>query len=109
LKSIAAAATVLSGIVSLFWPRRVVFLLTGLRSAGARGVTEIRAVQGGLFMGLGGAVLLSREPLAWRLLGLGYVGIASARTASMFADRTFDRTNVANLAAEVAAALILLL
>lgn len=52
LKYIAAIATILTGLASLFWPTRVLGF-TGLDVVNGRGITEIRAVLGALFVGLG--------------------------------------------------------
>ena len=56
LKIAVAVATILTGAVSLFWPLRVRGF-TGLEVSGGRGITEIRAVIGGVFIGLGSAVI----------------------------------------------------
>src|SRR5690606_5901388 len=57
LKVIAAALTIVTGLVSLVRPRSVTGF-TGLQPVGGRGVTEIRAVLGGFFIGLGAAPLI---------------------------------------------------
>ena len=45
LQYIAAIVTILTGLVSLFWPLRVLGF-TGLDVNGGRGVTEIRTILG---------------------------------------------------------------
>jgi hypothetical protein len=52
LKILAAIGTIATGLLSLVWPRAV-FGFTGLSAPGARGITEIRAVLGGAFIGHG--------------------------------------------------------
>ena len=51
LKIIAAVATIITGLVSLFWPEKVSGF-TGLEPRGGRGITEIRTILGVLFVGL---------------------------------------------------------
>ena len=57
LQIIAAIGTIGTGFISLLWPRNV-FRFTGLTASGPRGITEIRSVLGGLFIGLGIAVFV---------------------------------------------------
>jgi hypothetical protein len=59
LQIIAVVATILTGLVSLVNPRGVESF-TGLAAPSARGITEIRSILGGLFIGLGIAVVFVR-------------------------------------------------
>ena len=108
LQITAGIATVLTGAISLFWPLRVQGF-TGLEARGSRGVTEIRAILGALFIGLGGAVLYFNEPMAYQILGITYLAIAVARGVSMFADRSVEQSNVISLVTEVVIGIILVL
>ena len=72
LKIMAAIGTVLTGLVSLIWPRAV-FGFTGLNAPGPRGITEIRAVLGGVFIGLGIAPFLLKTPETYQMLGIMYL------------------------------------
>jgi hypothetical protein len=105
LKVIAALATVAVGVLGLVQPTAV-FGLTGLMAAGKRGISEIRASFGGLFIGLGLAPLWL-GPVAYQMLGIGYLALAAARLFAIFYDRTMERTNWINLAVEVVFGLIL--
>ena len=108
LKIIAAVATIITGLVSLIWPRRVLGF-TGLDVSGGRGVTEIRAILGGVFIGLGAAVLLLNEPAAYQTLGITYLVVAAIRAVSMFIDRSVVSSNIISVAAEVVLGIILVL
>ena len=108
LKIIAAVATIITGLVSLIWPRRVLGF-TGLDVSGGRGVTEIRAILGGVFIGLGTAVLLLNEPAAYQTLGITYLVVAAIRAVSMFIDRSVVSSNIISVAAEVVLGIILVL
>ncbi len=108
LKILAAIATILTGMVSLFWPLRVRGF-TGLDVDGGRGVTEIRAILGGFFIGLGAAVLILNDPAAYQTLGIAYIVVGVIRTISMFVDKSVVRSNIISVAAEVILGLILIL
>lgn len=101
------AATVVSGLVLLVKPESASGF-TGLAPDTARGVTEIRAAMGGVFVALGVAPLFLRRP-AERVLGLVYLAIAAVRAPFMFADGSAaEQSNWISLGFEVAAAWILL-
>jgi hypothetical protein len=101
-------ATILTGIVSLFWPLKVLGF-TGLEVNGGRGVTEIRAILGGFFVGLGAAVLLLNDPAAYMTLGIAYLVVAGVRTISMFIDKSVVQSNVISVITEVILGIILVL
>lgn len=106
LKIIVAIATILTGVVSLFWPLKVRGF-TGLEVNGGRGVTEIRAVLGGFFVGLGAAVLIINDPSAYLTLGIAYLVVAVVRTISMFVDKSVVQSNVISVITEVIFGVIL--
>ena len=108
LKIIGAFATVATGLISLIRPRSVTGF-TGLSPKGPRGITEIRAVLGGLFVGLGVAPLVLSTPAAYQMLGVAYLFVAVVRTASMIMDKSVERSNIISLAVEVIFGVILVL
>ena len=109
LKIASTLATVGIGVFSLIRPRQAL-VFTGLQAPGGRGISEIRAILGGLFIALGLAPLLLNDPLAYRMLGIANVGIAAARAISMFVlDNAVTPTNSTSLVFEVAFSVILLL
>ena len=108
LKIATAVATILTGVVSLFWPLKVRGF-TGLEVNGGRGITEIRAVLGGFFIGLGGALLLLNDPAAYLTLGIAYLVVATVRTISMFIDKSVVQSNVISVISEVIFGVILVL
>jgi len=107
LKIIAALATAVTGLLSLVKPDAV-YGFTGLSAAGPRGVSEIRAIFGGLFIALGLVPLFLGQP-AYRMLGYAYIAIAVARAFSILFDKSYASSNLISLAIEVLAGLILLL
>lgn len=100
LKVLAAVATILTGIVSLIWPRSV-FGFTGLTVSGPRGITEIRAVLGGVFIALGVVPLVWNQPAAYFMLGVTYLTVGLVRLGSMLLDGSVVRSNVISLAVEI--------
>ena len=103
-----AIVTIVVGLVSLIWPRAVMGF-TGLVVPGARGITEIRAILGGGFVGLGAAPLILNTPAAYRMLGITYLVIALARIIGIILDRSFERSNWISLGVEIVAGIILML
>jgi hypothetical protein len=108
LHIVAAVGTVVTGLVSLIRPRAIEGF-TGLRPSGPRGITEIRAVLGAFFIGLGGAALYLRDPAAYQMLGITYLCVAVVRTVSMFVDKSVVSSNIISIAAEVAFGVVLVL
>ena len=106
LQIAVAIATILTGVISLFWPLKVRGF-TGLEVEGGRGFTEIRAVLGGFFVGLGAAVLFINEPAAYLTLGIAYLVVAAIRTISMFVDKSVVQSNVISVITEVIFGVIL--
>jgi len=108
IKVIAAVATMAFGAMSIVSPSAAE-RFTGLTAAGPRGISEIGAVLGGLFVGLAIAVLIYRTPTAFGTLGIGYLAIAFVRAASIFADRAGTPSNWLSLGFEVVFGILLLL
>jgi hypothetical protein len=106
LKIICALGTVATGFLSLLRPRSIKGF-TGLEAAGPRGITEIRAVMGGLFIGLGLAPFLLPVPQVYQALGVMYLAIAAVRAVSMFLDRSVMQSNIISLIVEIVFGIIL--
>ena len=108
LQIIAVVLTILTGFVSLLWPRSVQGF-TGLTAPDGRGITEIRAILGGLFIGLGIAVFLLATRDAYQMLGIMYLVIAAVRLVSIFVDKSSVQSNWVSLAAEIVLGIILVM
>lgn len=107
LKLIAALLTTATGLLGLFRPAAV-YGFIGLSAGGPRGVSEIRAIFGGLFIGLGIGAFILGAP-AYRMLGLAYLSIAAARAFSMVYDRSYEKSNLISLVTEMILGIILIL
>ena len=108
LQIIAVVLTILTGFVSLLWPRSVQGF-TGLTAPDGRGITEIRSILGGLFIGLGIAVFLLATREAYQMLGIMYLAIGAVRLISIFVDRSSVQSNWVSLAVEIVLGIILVL
>ncbi|MCE9645034.1 MAG: DUF4345 domain-containing protein [Chloroflexi bacterium] len=108
LQIIAAAATILTGLFSMLKPTAITGF-TGLSSLSGRGITEIRAIFGGLFIALGLFPLLAGSPIAYTMLGVSYLGIGSVRAISMFIDKSLVTSNWVSLTVEVIFGIILVI
>ncbi len=107
LQIVAALATAATGLFSMLAPTKVTGF-TGLQPVGGRGITELRAVLGALFIALGVAPLFLGAT-AYLMLGIGYLAIGAVRAVSMFVDRSVVQSNVISLATEIVLGVILIL
>ncbi len=108
LKIIAALGTVATGLISLIKPRAV-FAFTGLRAEGGRGITEIRAILGAFFVGLGLTALYFRSPQPYAMLGITYLLVGLVRFVSMFIDDSIEQSNIISVVVEIVFGIILVL
>ena len=108
LKIICAVGTVATGFISLLAPRSIKGF-TGLEATGPRGITEIRAVMGALFIGLGITPFILGNPVVYQTLGIMYLAIALVRAVSMFLDKSVVQSNIVSLVVEVVFGVILVL
>jgi hypothetical protein len=108
LQTIGTLGTIITGIIALVRPLAVTGF-TGIKPEGPRGISEIRAVLGGLFIGVGAAVLFVPEPGAAKALGFAYLGTAIARLYSVVADKSRDRSNLISAAWEIFFGVVLVL
>jgi uncharacterized membrane protein len=99
LKIIAALATAATGLLAFFKPSAT-YGFIGLNANGVRGVSEIRAIFGGLFIGLGIAPLFLGT-VAYQMLGIGYLAIAAARAFSIVFDKSYAQSNIISLVTEI--------
>jgi Domain of unknown function (DUF4345) len=107
LQIVAALGTIATGLFSLIAPTRVTGF-TGLQPVGGRGVTEIRAVLGGLFIGLGAAPFFLGAT-AYLVLGIAYLAIAAVRAVSIVVDRSAVQSNIISLLSEIVLGVVLVL
>jgi hypothetical protein len=107
LKIIAALATAATGLLALIKPDAT-YGFIGLMANGVRGVSEIRAIFGGLFIALG-IVPLFLGPVAYQMLGITYLAIAAARVFSIVFDKSYAQSNLISLVIEILLGAILVI
>ena len=105
---IAVILTIVTGLVSLLAPRSVQGF-TGLTASDGRGITEIRSILGGLFIGLGIAVLVLGTREVYQALGIVYLAIAAVRFVSIFVDKSSVQSNWISVGTEIVLGIILVL
>jgi hypothetical protein len=108
LQIIAVIGTIVTGMLSLFWPKMAEGF-TGLTAPGGRGITEIRSILGALFIGLGIAVFLLGTREVYQMLGIMYLAIAAVRVVSMVIDKSIEQSNIISLIVEIIFGVILVL
>jgi len=95
-------------LYSLFQPRKIKGF-TGLEASSPRATTEIRAVMGGTFVGLGLAALVFPIKEVFMTLGMAYAAIGLIRAISMVLDKAMEKSNLISLATEIVLVVILFL
>ena len=108
LQIVAAIATILTGVFSLLKPAAITGF-TGLQPVGGRGITEIRSILGGLFIGLGIAVLVLATRETYQMLGIMYLAIGVVRLASIFLDKSSVQSNWISFVVEIIFGIILVI
>ena len=104
---IAVLATAATGLLALIKPAAA-YEFTGLNPTSVRGVSEIRAIFGGLFIGLGLAPLFLGL-VAYQLLGIGYLAITAARGFSILFDKSYAQSNLISLGIEIVLGIVLVI
>ena len=107
LQYIGCAVTVMTGLLALVAPERTVNF-TGLSPQGGRGITEIRAVLGGLLIALGAAPFFLGS-VAYTVLGISYLAIGVVRLPSIFLDKSSTQSNWISFVIEILFGVILVL
>jgi hypothetical protein len=109
LKIVCALATVAVGLVAMIRPTSV-YAFTGLMASGPRGITEVRAILGAVFVGLGVAPFLLRlDPVAFMASGITYLTVGLVRLISIFVDKSSVRSNWVSVGFEIVFGVILVL
>ncbi len=107
LPLLGALFTLALGTLGLVAPRKIAALV-GIAPDGLRGLSEVRATYGGIFVGLGIACLLFQQSEVYLAVGLAWLIAAAARTISIFLDRAFSTKNAGGLIVEAGIGLLLI-
>jgi hypothetical protein len=88
---IIAFTTVILGMMGWLAPRWTMRQLDIHSGPSNMAYTEVSAVSGCLFVGIGLGVMVLNDPMAWMALGLAYGGAAVGRVTSILRDRAASR------------------
>jgi hypothetical protein len=109
LKIIGCIGTIGTGLLGALRPSALPGF-TGLEAPGPRGITEVRSIFGGLFIGVGAFPLIVGAPAAYRMLGVMYLAIGVVRVISMVVDGSLsESSNIISLVVEIVFGVILVL
>jgi hypothetical protein len=108
LQIVAIIGTILTGLFSLLAPTKIQGF-TGIKPVGGRGITEVRSIFGGLFIGLGLAAFLLDSAVTYPLIGIVYFAIGAVRAVSMFIDKSIEQSNIISLVVEIVFGIILVI
>ncbi len=86
-----AVLTIGLGLLGWLAPRWTMDVLDMKSGPTNMAYTEVSAVSGCLFVGIGAGVLFLNEPMAWIALGLAYGGAAVGRVTSILRDQAGSR------------------
>ncbi len=88
---IVALLTLLTGVAAMVIPRSMMSLFGLTTVEGTNnGVSEVRAIIGGFFIGTGLACLLMAQPFTYFALGVAFFFAFIGRLVSFVFDRTFN-------------------
>lgn len=108
LQYVGCVLTALVGVYAMFKPKSTVGF-TGLAPEGARGITEIRVVFGMFFIALGLFPIIVNNPIAFQMLGYGYLLVGIARVIYIFVDKSSNTSNWQSVVFELVFGTILIL
>lgn len=94
IRIIAAVASIIFGVVALIIPKRTAESAF-LKADTAEGQAEIRASWGGIFIGLGIAVLYLNTDDAYFVFGIAYAITALVRSGTWLRDKSLINRNSA--------------
>jgi len=94
------------GVMGLLWPMKVANMVS-IQPDGLRGLSEIRATYGGVFLAIGLFAVMWQDPDVFRALGFGWFGAAAARVFSIVRDESGSGSNYGAVAMEAVVGLLL--
>ena len=93
LPLVGAVLMIIAGLVGLIRPALMIDPL-GINTSSAKGMSEVRAIFGGINLGGGLAALVLQDPNVCLALGIAWLGATLARFYSMAVDGTTLRDSI---------------
>ncbi len=106
VNTLGGLVTVGLGALGLLWPMKVANMVS-IQPDGLRGLSEIRATYGGVFLAVGLYALMSQDSDIFRALGFGWFGAAAARVFSIVHDESGSGTNYGAVVMEAVVGMLL--
>jgi hypothetical protein len=107
VNTVGALITFGLGVFGLFWPASAAKMV-GVVPDGERGISEIRATYGGLFLAIGLFALIAQTSDVFRCVGVGWLGAGAARAYSYVRDGSQSGANLGAIAMELGVGLSML-
>ena len=108
VNTFGALITLALGLFGLFWPLSAARLV-GLEPVDERGISEIRATYGGIFLAIGIFATIAQTSDVFRVVGVGWLGAAAARSFSYVRDNSRSPKNLATIVIETAVGMSMLI
>jgi len=101
INTVGSIVTLALGVFGLFLPASAARLV-GLEPDGERGISEIRATYGGVFLALGIFATIAQTSDVFRVLGVAWIGAGAARSFSYVHDNSRSPANLGAIVVELA-------
>jgi hypothetical protein len=108
VNTLGSLVTLALGIFGLFWPLAAAAFV-GIEPDGERGLSEIRATYGGIFLAIGLFATIAQSSDVFRVVAVGWLGAAAARSFSYVHDNSRSGANLMAILMEGAIGLSMLL
>jgi hypothetical protein len=99
INTFGAIITAGLGVLGLFFPMTAAKMVS-IQPDGERGLSEIRATYGGIFLAIGLFAAIAQERSIFRALGIGWLGAAGGRAFSIWRDESYSGANFGALVVE---------
>jgi hypothetical protein len=108
INTLGALVTAGLGLFGLFLPASAASF-AGIIPDGERGISEVRATYGGLFLAMGVFALIAQSSDVFRVVGVAWLGAAGARAFSVVRDNSRSGANIGGIVMEAAIGMSMLL
>jgi hypothetical protein len=108
INTLGALVTAGLGLFGLFLPASAASF-AGIIPDGERGISEVRATYGGLFLAMGVFALIAQSSDVFRVVGVAWLGAAGARAFSVVRDNSRSGANLGGIVMEGVIGLSMLL
>jgi hypothetical protein len=108
INTLGAIVTMGLGLLGLFFPASAASFASIIPD-GERGLSEIRATYGGLFLAMGLCAVIAQSSDVFRVVGVAWLGAAGGRAFSVVRDHSRSGANLGGIVMEALIGLSMLL